>query len=385
MVFDYFLSKGFAREYLSYKARFLCSYMSIKRYRNALLWTLRKIKALLWVSFDLVSNIIGKQALVRFDGSIMRWSAQKKRNVIILGVIVLIALNLYTFIAAYPETYTPSSGISNGPILAKDFSAYYIGSWKLWNDPGQIYNMNSSAPQQPTILPFPQGYKYLPSFLVLTSPLLLLDYQDALLVFDIVQFLFLPFIAFFIYKLMNNKPAALTFIVLLIALLLPFPTANWGASPSYYWQWGEGQAKVAVLFLLTLSFYLGNKGKPVLSGIVFALGFFDPRFGLLAIPLFLLFNRANLKTAIVSTAVALGVSNLMLLYPPMGTGFLSMVFSRGVPTPVYYYAYIPLLTLLALMLVNLKELVALFDFKGVFSNFTGQAKKKSDKSLVNKI
>ncbi|MCW4023924.1 MAG: hypothetical protein NWF01_02685 [Candidatus Bathyarchaeota archaeon] len=312
----------------------------------------------------------------------MRWSSQKKRNVLILGIIVLIALNLYTFVVAYPETYTPSSGISNGPILAKDFSAYYIGSWKLWNDPAQIYNMNSSAPQQPAILPYPQGYKYLPSFLVLTSPLLLLDYQDALLAFDIVQFLFLPFIAFFIYKLMNNKPLALTFIVLLVALLLPFPTENWGASPSYYWQWGEGQAKVAVLFLLTLSFYLGSKGKTVLSGIVFALGFFDPRFGLLAIPLFLLFNRANLKTAIVSTVAALAVSNMMLLYPPMGYGFLSMVFFRGVPTPVYYYAYIPLLTLLALMLINLKELVALFDYKEIFAKFTGKQKQEAKKSLV---
>jgi hypothetical protein len=98
-----------------------------------------------------------------------------------------------------------------------------------------------------------------------------------------------------------------------------------GASPSYYWQWGEGQAKVAVLFLLTLSFYFGNKGKPVLSGIIFALGFFDPRFGLLAAPLFLLYNRAHLKTAILSGAVALCVSNLMLLYPPMGTG----IFNHG--------------------------------------------------------
>jgi hypothetical protein len=295
----------------------------------------------------------------------MIWSSRKTKSVFVVGVIVLIALNLATFIIAYPETYTPSPGISNGPILAKDFSAYYIGAWKLWNNPSQIYNISSIASGQPQILPHPEGYKYLPSFLVITSPLLLLNYQDALLTFDILQFLLLPFIAFFIYRLMSNKPLAVTLIVLSIALLLPFPTAKWGFSPSYYWQWGEGQAKVVLLFLLTLSFYLGNRGKTVLSGVVFAFGFFDPRFGLLALPLFLLFNRKNLKVAAASAAVALGLSNLILLYPGMGIGFLDMVFSSGVPTPIYYYSYIPLFTLLALIAVYFKEIVAFFDYKHV--------------------
>ncbi|MCL4430240.1 MAG: hypothetical protein M1167_05760, partial [Chloroflexi bacterium] len=204
--------------------------------------------------------------------------------------------------------------------------------------------------------------------------LLSLDYQQALLVFDVVQFMLLPAIAYMLYMLLGSKHLAVTFMVIVIALLLPFPTSNWGLSPSYYWQWGEGQAKVILTFLLLLSFYLGSKGKPVLSGIALAFGFFDVRFGLLAIPLFVMYNRKNLKVAAASALTALAVSNVMLLYSGMGTGFVNMVFGSGITTPLYYYALIPFFTLIALIVVNFKELVAAFDYKGVFADFTGVQK-----------
>ena len=244
------------------------------------------------------------------------------KTLLIIGVAVLIALNLYTFVVAYPETYTPSPGItSSGSILAKDFSAYYVGAWRLWHNPAQIYHFGALGGAEPATPPHPEAYKYLPSFLLVISPLLTLDYQQALLVFDIVQFMLLPAMAFMLYKLLGSKHLAVTFAVMVIALLLPFPTANWGLSPSYYWQWGEGQAKVFLTFLLLLSFYLGSKGRPVLSGVALAFGFFDVRFGLLAIPLFIWYNRKNLKVATASAIGALALSNLMLLYPGMGSGF----------------------------------------------------------------
>ena len=167
----------------------------------------------------------------------------------------------------------------------------------------------------------------------------------------------LPAMAYMIYRLLDSKHLAVTFAVVAIALLLPFPTANWGLSPSYYWQWGEGQAKVFLTFLLLLSFYLGNRGKPVLSGVALALGFFDVRFGLLAIPLFVWYNRRNFKVAVASAIGAFALSNSMLLIPGMGSGFLSMVFGSGITTPLYYYSYIPFLTLLALIAVNFKEII----------------------------
>ena len=294
----------------------------------------------------------------------------------IFGVALLIILNLCTFIIAYPETYAVDSGINtSGTIVAKDFSAYYMGAWRLWHNPANIYVHGALGGGEPVISPYPEDYKYLPSFLLLVTPFLTLSYQQALLAFDIVQFLFLPLIAYILYKILGTKPLALTFIVMTIVLLLPFPTLNWGFSPSYFWQWGEGQAKVFLVFLLLLSFYFGSKRKTALSGVALAFGFFDPRFGLLALPLYIMYNRKNLKVATASLILTLAVSNLMLLYPAMGAKFVGMVFAQAVTTPLYYYSLIPLFTLFTLIVVNFKELVAAFDYKGILSNFTGAQKR----------
>ena len=305
----------------------------------------------------------------------MKAELPQTKTVLFIAATILIALNLYTFIVAYPETYTPSPGINTqGSILAKDFSAYYVGAWRFWHNPSQIYHFGALDGAEPFTPPYPEAYKYLPSFLLLISPLISLDYQQALLVFDFIQLMLLPAIAYILYKLLDNKHVAVTFAVMVVALLLPFPSPNWGLSMSYYWQWGEGQTKVLLTFLLLLSFYLGNKGKPVLSGIALSLGFFDLRFGLLAFPLFVMFNRKNLRAATASAITALVLSNVMLLYPGMGSGFLGMVFASGVTTPLYYYSLIPFFTLMALIIVNFKEVVAAFDYKGIFAGFTGVQK-----------
>jgi len=297
------------------------------------------------------------------------------KSIFIIAVAVVIALNLYTLIVAYPQTLTPSPGINTlGTILAKDFSAYYTGAWRLWNDPAHIYTFGALNDGEPVILPHPETYKYLPSFLLVVSPFLSLSYQDALLAFDIVQFLLLPIMAYFLYKILGSKSLVITFVVIAVALLLPFPTPQWGFSPSYYWQWGEGQAKVFVTFLLLLSFYLGSRGKPILSGVAFAFGFFDPRFGLLAIPLFVMYNRKNLKPATASLLGSLLLSNAMLLYPGMGSRFVTMVFASAVTTPLYYYSLIPFFTLLALIIVNFKGLVAAFNYKKPFTGLTSEKK-----------
>jgi hypothetical protein len=285
----------------------------------------------------------------------------------IAAVAALILLNLYTFIIAYPETYTLNSGINtSGTTLAKDFSAYYVGAWRLWNNPAHIYTFGALGGGEPVISPHPEAYKYLPSFLLIISPFLSLKYQQALFAFDVAQFALLPLMAFLLYKLLGGKPLALTFVVMVIALLLPFPMPQRGLSLSYYWQWGEGQAKVLVTFLLLLSFYFGSRGRPILSGIALAFGFFDPRFGLLALPLFVNYNRKNLKVATASMVSALVLSNLILLYPGMGSNFINMVLASAVTTPLYYYSLIPLLTLLSLIAVNYKEIAAAFNSEGTF-------------------
>jgi hypothetical protein len=54
---------------------------------------------------------------------------------------------------------------------------------------------------------------------------------------------------------------------------------------------------------------------------------------------------------------ALALSNAMLLYPGMESNFVNMVFASAVTTPLYYYALIPLFTLLSLIIVNSKEMI----------------------------
>lgn len=292
-----------------------------------------------------------------------------------IGVAILILLNLYTFIIALPETRALDPGINtSGTILAKDFSAYYIGAWRLWHNPAHVYTFGPLADGEPFVYPYPETYKYLPSFLLLVTPFLALSYRNAILAFDIVQFSLLPLMAYMIYKLLDKKHLAITFAVMIIALLLPFPTLQWGLSASYYWQWGEGQAKIFLTFLIILSFYLGKMRRPYLSGATLAFGFFDARFGLLALALFIMYNRQNLKPATIGLIGTLVLSNAMLLYPGMGLSFVGMAFASAITTGLYYYSLIPFLTLMALIVVNFKGLVAAFDWRGVFVNYTGAQK-----------
>jgi len=287
-----------------------------------------------------------------------------RAKIIVLGVVsVLIILNVLTFIDAYPQTGTTEplpGGWGSRSILAKDFSAYYIGAWRLIHDASQVYTFGNVSDGEPPIYPHPEPYKYLPSFLLMVVPLLLVGYQQALTIFDLFQLLLLPLIAYMTYKLVNKKGVVVTLIVVVIVLLQPSPLPNWGFSVTYYWQWAEGQAKVLETFLLLLSFYLGSVGKPRLSGVALALSAFDPRFAIVALPLFVMYNKDRILASVTALIGAFVVSNIMLLYPSLGAGFLNMSYGSGMTTPLYPYALIPLITVVSISVVNWKEIVAAF-------------------------
>jgi hypothetical protein len=274
---------------------------------------------------------------------------------------VLIALNFWIFITAYPETSVIDSGCcAPHSTLAKDFSAFYTGAWRLLHDPAHVYTRGFVNDGEYRILPQPETYKYLPSFLLMMLPLLLLPYHSALVTFDVVQLLLLPLIALLVYELVKDKGFLATVVISVIALLLPLPlpTPLWSISASYYWQWAEGQTKVLDVFLLLLALYFARTGKPRLSGVVYATAWFDPRFALLALPLFILYNKAKLRSSLVYGAGALIMINLPLLYPPIGVSFVRMAPTFGL-ADVYFYSLIPILTLVSLMVVNRSELWAL--------------------------
>jgi hypothetical protein len=286
--------------------------------------------------------------------------ASRSRIIFVAAVSGLIALNLVVLASAYPETMVVDSGCCGNRPLAKDFSAFYTAAWRLFYDPGHVYTPGYVNDGEFHILPQPESYKYLPSFLLIVSPFLALPYQQALTAFDVFQFLLLPLMAILIYELTKEKGLAIAVIVAAIALLLPYPDPHWGISAAYYWQWAEGQSKVLETFLLLLSFYFGKSKRPVLSGIALALSAFDPRFALISLPLFYMYNRSKFSLAFISGAAAFLLGNSMLLIPGTGAGFLAMLFSTGLTTGLYYYALIPLFTVIALTLLNLREITGSF-------------------------
>ena len=283
------------------------------------------------------------------------------RGVVGAVIVLLLLLNLTSLLIAYPETSVVDSGCcAANQTLAKDFSAYYTGAWRLLHDPSQVYARGYVDDGEYLASPQPEQYKDLPSLLLLMLPFLALSYQTGLVAFDVVQFLLLPLMAVLLYELLKGKGQT-TFLLVALAVLvlpLPFDAPQWGISASYYWQWAEGQSKVLETFLLLLSFYFGLRGRPRLSGVIFALDAFDPRISVLAFPLFLVYNYKR-GTSVAYAAAAFVALNAALFYPPLAGGFFAMLLTSGLSTPPYYYTFIPLFTIVCLTSVEWKEVKAL--------------------------
>ena len=237
-----------------------------------------------------------------------------------LAVIIIIGLNFYTLSVAYPTMNHPLN--IGGADLPRDFSVYYIAAWRMLHNPSQIFTTGHLNDGEPTIYPSLTPYKYLSSFLVLILPLVNLSYYQAFWVFDAVQFALLPLMALLLYKLLEKKNPIIAFLVLLLVLVLPYPMSGRGLSVSYFMSWAEGQAKIFLTFLLLVSFYLGYKGKAALSGVVFALGAFDLRFAVLALPLFLFYNKGKIKAALIPMIIALIATNFVIFYPGTAQGLV---------------------------------------------------------------
>ena len=205
----------------------------------------------------------------------------KNKKIIIITIIaVAIALNAVTFTFAYPETFTPKS-----PTMARDFSAYYVGEWRLFHNPTTIYD-SGSIPGDAATNAAPQTFKYTPSFLIWFSPFLILNYQNALNVFDAVQFLAIFALAFFVYKIVKDKNLILGAIAAVVVLVDPLPNlpltqgeisflgyrfSGFSAqtfSPHYYWGYALANAHVLQTVLLSVHYTLGWQ-KTVAVSVIF--------------------------------------------------------------------------------------------------------------------
>ncbi|HUK85292.1 MAG TPA: glycosyltransferase family 87 protein [Candidatus Acidoferrum sp.] len=276
------------------------------------------------------------------------------------------ALNAFTFCLAFPETSKPESGP-----LARDFSAYYIGEWRLFHNPNTIY-YGGALPGDYQILPAPQTFKYDPSFLIFFSPFLLLSYQNALTVFDIIQFALVPVLAFFVYRIVKDKDLVFAATAAFIILIEPLPTPplNQAAlnllhyrffslnaqsfSPAYYVGYSLANAHILQTALLVGALYFGFTKKPWLSALLFAFSISDPRASLLAIPLLLWYNRKQLLSFIISAVSFVAITNVpFFFYHDIGLTFLRSETSSKIVSQMYPYDWIPIYAVIALSIIEI--------------------------------
>ena len=277
--------------------------------------------------------------------------SKNKKLILILVIIIALALNAFTFCLAYPETFKPMS-----PIYARDFSAYYIGEWRLLHNPSTIY-IGGNQPGDYHISPNVQTFKYTPSFLIFFAPFINLSYQNALNVFDILQFVSIFALAFFVYKIVKNKNllwGAIAAVIVLIAF-----------QPGYYWGYAQANAHIIQTSLIVGALYFGFSKKPWLSASLFAIAAFDPRGALLALPLLLWYNRQKLLKFGVGTVAFLAALNLpFFFYYNIGINFLQTEVNGDIVSQIYSYDLIPMIAVATLTIL---EVITIIDKRTNFS------------------
>jgi len=269
----------------------------------------------------------------------------KNNKLILISVItVALALNALTFGLAYPETFKPMSSI-----YARDFSAYYIGEWRLFNNPTTIY-IGGNQPGDYYIPPNVQTFKYTPSFLVFFAPFIILSYQNALNVFDILQFISIFALAFFVYKIVKDKKlvgATVAAFVILVAF-----------QPGYYWGYAQANAHIIQTSLIVGALYFGFSKKPWLSALLFAIGAFDPRVALLVLPLLLWYNRKNLLKFGVGIVAFLAALNLpFFFYYDIGLNFLRTEVNGDIVSQIYSYDLVPIIAVATLTILEAAAII----------------------------
>ncbi len=292
------------------------------------------------------------------------------KQILVLIILLAVAFNVLSFCVAYPEITTPHS-----QNLERDFSAYYIGAYRLFHNPTQIY----AEATQPDDYPLPlqaQPFKYTPSFLLVMAPFLALDYLSALTVFDFLQIALIPLLAFFVYKLVKDKNVVLGSIAAFIVLIQPLPTPSMNVpweppvdlwlfhinsqsfSPSYYCGYVYINAHVLQAILLVGALYLGYTKKPWASALLFSFGLLDPRAAIVTFPLLLWYNREKIRPFIVATTVFVVATNLpFFLYSDIGLTFLRTNLNGYVITQSYAYDWIPIYAAIALTAVEIATIV----------------------------
>jgi hypothetical protein len=272
---------------------------------------------------------------------------------IIYIIIASVIVNLCIFTITFPDAFKLPADAT----LARDFSAYYIGEWRLFNDPTHVY-FGGALPTDYPIYPIVQSFKYTPSFLVMFAPFILLSYENALAAFDLLTVALIPALAFFVYKMVKDKNVILAGAVAIIVLINPLPslqinnTINYAGG--YYFGYLFGNAHILQAILLVGALYFGFAKKPWLSAVLFVFGAFDPRPALLALPLLLWYNRAGLVKFVSGSAGLVALTNLpFFFYYGVGFAFIDEIGQAQIVSQWYPYDWVPIYAVLALTIMEI--------------------------------
>jgi len=232
----------------------------------------------------------------------------KSKKVIALVLLagLPIGINGYVFVQSLqPGNEWLYSG--PGVAWASDFSAFYDAAWALIHNPSSVYGTHNYPVNDS------QDFRYPPWFLFFVLPFVFLPFPTAQASFELLQFLLLPLIALLVIKIIdprNRLEFFLLAVVLLLTLLEPFVGTTFSFTMgAFQAQYSQGQSKVLELFLIMASLYLAKKGSWA-APVLLLLSAFDPRFSLMALPLFLYFfvkskSYVNLVYGVVLSIVIL--------------------------------------------------------------------------------
>lgn len=247
------------------------------------------------------------------------------------------------------------------PNWARDFSAYYQASWRLIHNPSTIYSSESQAGDYP-VGGLSEVYKYTPSFLIMSMPFLLLGYQDALFLFNLLQLLLVFIMAFFVYVLIKKENLTVFTIISTIVLLQPLPfiigdnqssfRVGGALYASYNLAWLNANAHVLQTVLIVGAiFFLVYNYRPFISASLFSFGCFDPRMGLLALPILLWYSLKIKKSKrfIFYSVLFIIIENLpFFFYNNVGQSFLAANLNLNFGSRIYAYEWIPIYSILSL-------------------------------------
>ncbi|MBT0158384.1 DUF2029 domain-containing protein [Candidatus Bathyarchaeota archaeon A05DMB-2] len=325
-----------------------------------------------------------------------------KKTALMSVILLSVVINFQIFCYAYPQTFEPQS-----PTLARDFSAYYIAAWRLFHNPAAVYS-DGVQPGDYKIIGQPQTFRYPPFFLMLFAPFLILSYQNALNAFNIIQFLSILASAFFVYRLIENKPLIISSVVAVIVLVNPLlfplifsPSGGYGLtdflhwrivslhlqtiSPCYYNGYLLANAHILQNTLLVGALYFGFTKKPWLSAVLFTFGALDPRAALFSLPLLLWYNRHTVRKFIAGSAAFLAVTNLpFFFYYGIGFAFFQTNFRISIVSDMILCDWIPIFSIAAQALLEIVTAIYGRRLGLIFRPRELRKQNKTKKALTNK-